>query len=235
LLSTRAGGLGINLTSADTVIFYEVDWNPTADQQAMDRVHRLGQTKQVTVYRMITRGSVEERILQRAKQKHEIQKVVIAGGDFNLKAGEFGNSSEIVSLLLDEGEFDQRLKQQQLDKKALEEQKRLKLKEAEQQRKEERRQKEREKQQAKELKAQQVKARERKPQAPKKKAQVPPVIASTPSQSGSVAPSRGASVPPSVPNSAPHTPGIEFSPQEFLAMHDNSPGYDEAGEEILEV
>ena len=94
--------------SADTVIFYEVDWNPTADQQAMDRVHRLGQTKQVTVYRMITRGSIEEKILQRAKQKHEIQKVVIAGGDF--KAGEFGNSNEIVSLLLDEEEFDTRRK-----------------------------------------------------------------------------------------------------------------------------
>lgn len=48
LLSTRAGGLGINLTAADTVIFYEIDWNPTQDQQAMDRTHRLGQTKEVT-------------------------------------------------------------------------------------------------------------------------------------------------------------------------------------------
>lgn len=48
LLSTRAGGLGINLTAADTVIFYENDWNPTLDQQAMDRAHRLGQTKDVS-------------------------------------------------------------------------------------------------------------------------------------------------------------------------------------------
>ncbi|RKP10561.1 SNF2 family N-terminal domain-containing protein, partial [Thamnocephalis sphaerospora] len=99
LLSTRAGGLGINLTAADTVIFYDSDWNPTVDQQAMDRAHRLGQTRQVTVYRLITTGTIEERILNRAKQKDEIQKVVIAGGDFRpveLK------SREIVSLLMED-------------------------------------------------------------------------------------------------------------------------------------
>ena len=62
LLSTRAGGLGINLTAADTVIFYDSDWNPTIDSQAMDRAHRLGQTRQVTVYRLITKGTIEERI-----------------------------------------------------------------------------------------------------------------------------------------------------------------------------
>jgi chromatin-remodeling ATPase INO80 len=90
LLSTRAGGLGINLTSADTVIFYDSDWNPTIDSQAMDRAHRLGQTRQVTVYRMITRGTIEERIRKRALQKEEVQKVVISGGasggvDFNTR------------------------------------------------------------------------------------------------------------------------------------------------------
>jgi len=99
LLSTRAGGLGINLTAADTVIFYDSDWNPTVDQQAMDRAHRLGQTKQVTVYRLVTRGTIEERILQRAKQKDVIHRVVIAGGDF--KAPDF-NKKEIFSLLMDE-------------------------------------------------------------------------------------------------------------------------------------
>ncbi|KAJ2552240.1 putative DNA helicase ino80 [Coemansia sp. RSA 1933] len=81
LLSTRAGGLGINLTAADTVIFFESDWNPTVDSQAMDRAHRLGQTRQVVVYRLITRGTVEERILERARQKDEIHRIVIAGGD----------------------------------------------------------------------------------------------------------------------------------------------------------
>ncbi|KAG2181239.1 hypothetical protein INT43_008822 [Umbelopsis isabellina] len=99
LLSTRAGGLGINLTAADTVIFYDSDWNPTVDQQAMDRAHRLGQTKQVTVYRLITKGTIEERILMRAKQKDEIQKVVISGGEF--KQVDF-KPREIVSLLLDD-------------------------------------------------------------------------------------------------------------------------------------
>jgi len=55
------------------VIFYDSDWNPTVDQQAMDRAHRLGQTKQVTVYRLICKGTIEERILQRAKEKSEVK------------------------------------------------------------------------------------------------------------------------------------------------------------------
>ncbi|KAI9280180.1 SNF2 family N-terminal domain-containing protein [Umbelopsis sp. AD052] len=116
LLSTRAGGLGINLTAADTVIFYDSDWNPTVDQQAMDRAHRLGQTKQVTVYRLITKGTIEERILMRAKQKDEIQKVVISGGEF--KQVDF-KPREIVSLLLDDEELDTQI-QQQLKRKAQE-------------------------------------------------------------------------------------------------------------------
>jgi len=94
LLSTRAGGLGINLTAADTVIFYDSDWNPTIDSQAMDRAHRLGQTRQVTVYRLITRGTIEERIRKRALQKEEVQRVVIsgqAGGDN--KIVDFNNRS----------------------------------------------------------------------------------------------------------------------------------------------
>ena len=55
------------------VIFYDSDWNPTVDQQAMDRAHRLGQTKQVTVYKLICKGTIEERILQRAKEKSEVR------------------------------------------------------------------------------------------------------------------------------------------------------------------
>ncbi|KAB8349629.1 hypothetical protein FH972_023648 [Carpinus fangiana] len=106
LLSTRAGGLGINLTAADTVIFYDSDWNPTIDSQAMDRAHRLGQTRQVTVYRMITRGTIEERIRRRALQKEEVQRVVISGGagagvDFNTRSRE-NRTKDIAMWLADD-------------------------------------------------------------------------------------------------------------------------------------
>ena len=107
LLSTRAGGLGINLTAADTVIFYDSDWNPTVDQQAMDRAHRLGQTRQVTVYRLICKGTIEERILQRAREKSEIQRMVIQGGSFKGRGGDL-KPKEVVSLLLDDDEIEKR-------------------------------------------------------------------------------------------------------------------------------
>lgn len=64
LLSTRAGGLGINLATADTVIIYDSDWNPHNDLQALARAHRLGQTSSVMVFRLVTRGTIEERMLQ---------------------------------------------------------------------------------------------------------------------------------------------------------------------------
>ncbi|CAM9280539.1 unnamed protein product [Chrysoparadoxa australica] len=69
LISTRAGGLGINLASADTVILYDSDWNPQVDLQAMERAHRIGQTKPVRIYRLVMRGSVEERMVTRAQKK----------------------------------------------------------------------------------------------------------------------------------------------------------------------
>ncbi|CAM1502769.1 Fc.00g075450.m01.CDS01 [Cosmosporella sp. VM-42] len=106
LLSTRAGGLGINLTSADTVIFYDSDWNPTIDSQAMDRAHRLGQTRQVTVYRLITRGTIEERIRKRALQKEEVQRVVIQGGgasvDFSGRRAPENRNRDIAMWLADD-------------------------------------------------------------------------------------------------------------------------------------
>ncbi|KAH0514568.1 DNA helicase INO80 [Microtus ochrogaster] len=123
LLSTRAGGLGINLTAADTVIFYDSDWNPTVDQQAMDRAHRLGQTKQVTVYRLICKGTIEERILQRAKEKSEIQRMVISGGNFK---PDTLKPKEVVSLLLDDEELEKKLRLRQEEKRQQEETNRVK-------------------------------------------------------------------------------------------------------------
>ena len=64
LLTTKVGGLGLNLTGADTVIFMEHDWNPSNDLQAMDRAHRIGQKRVVNVYRLITRGTLEEKIMR---------------------------------------------------------------------------------------------------------------------------------------------------------------------------
>lgn len=100
LLSTRAGGLGINLTAADTVIFYDSDWNPTIDSQAMDRAHRLGQTRQVTVYRLLTRGTIEERMRDRAKQKEQVQQVVMEGKSAIANKEESGNKKKDVAFLL---------------------------------------------------------------------------------------------------------------------------------------
>ncbi|KAK6151316.1 hypothetical protein DH2020_013951 [Rehmannia glutinosa] len=108
LLSTRAGGLGINLTAADTVIFYESDWNPTLDLQAMDRAHRLGQTKDVTVYRLICKETVEEKILQRASQKNTVQQLVMTGGHVQ---GDLLAPEDVVSLLIDDTQLEQKLKE----------------------------------------------------------------------------------------------------------------------------
>ncbi|KAK8660697.1 hypothetical protein V6N13_051612 [Hibiscus sabdariffa] len=77
LLSTRAGGLGINLATADTVIIYDSDWNPHADLQAMARAHRLGQTNKVMIYRLITRGSIEERMMEMTKKKMVLEHLVV--------------------------------------------------------------------------------------------------------------------------------------------------------------
>ncbi|CAG2108130.1 unnamed protein product, partial [Medioppia subpectinata] len=80
LLSTRAGGLGINLATADTVIIYDSDWNPHNDIQALSRAHRIGQANKVMIYRFVTRGSVEERITQVAKKKMMLTHLVVRPG-----------------------------------------------------------------------------------------------------------------------------------------------------------
>jgi len=77
LLSTRAGGLGINLTAADTVVIYDSDFNPQMDLQAMDRAHRIGQKSMVNVYRLITENTVEEKIVERQMNKLKWDSLVI--------------------------------------------------------------------------------------------------------------------------------------------------------------
>ncbi|KAJ3183529.1 hypothetical protein HDU87_006854 [Geranomyces variabilis] len=85
LLSTRAGGLGLNLQTADTVIIFDSDWNPHQDLQAQDRAHRIGQTKEVRILRLITARSVEETILARAQYKLDMDGKVIQAGKFDNK------------------------------------------------------------------------------------------------------------------------------------------------------
>jgi hypothetical protein len=82
ILSTRSGGVGINLTGADTVIFYDSDWNPAIDAQAQDRCHRIGQTRDVHIYRLISQATIEENILKKAYQKRHLDAVVIGDGKF---------------------------------------------------------------------------------------------------------------------------------------------------------
>lgn len=83
ILSTRSGGVGINLVGADTVIFYDSDWNPAMDQQAQDRCHRIGQTREVHIYRLISESTIEENILKKANQKRVLDDLVIQSGSYN--------------------------------------------------------------------------------------------------------------------------------------------------------
>ncbi|KAL3620342.1 Protein CHROMATIN REMODELING 5 [Castilleja foliolosa] len=96
LLSTRAGGLGINLATADTVIIFDSDWNPQNDLQAMSRAHRIGQQEVVNIYRFVTSKSVEEDILERAKKKMVLDHLVIqklnAEGKLEKKEAKKGSS-----------------------------------------------------------------------------------------------------------------------------------------------
>lgn len=103
ILTTRAGGVGLNLTGADTVIFYDTDYNPAVDNQAADRAHRIGQTRPVHVYRLVSEQTVEENILRRANEKRNLESLVISQAGFIPEAIGQGapsarpiNSSEVL-------------------------------------------------------------------------------------------------------------------------------------------
>ena len=99
LLTTRAGGLGINLTSADIVVLFDSDWNPQADLQAMDRAHRIGQTKQVIVFRFVTENAIEEKVLQRAAQKLRLDQLVIQQGRAQQQAKQAASKDELLGMI----------------------------------------------------------------------------------------------------------------------------------------
>ncbi|KAG0668333.1 swr1 complex component [Maudiozyma exigua] len=114
ILSSRSGGLGINLTGADTVIFYDSDWNPAMDKQCQDRCHRIGQTRDVHIYRFVSEHTIESNILKKANQKRQLDNVVIQEGDFttdyfsklsitDLLGGESNNTAVGTKLLFENG------------------------------------------------------------------------------------------------------------------------------------
>ncbi|PVI04088.1 hypothetical protein DM02DRAFT_693875 [Periconia macrospinosa] len=99
LLTTRAGGLGINLTSADIVVLFDSDWNPQADLQAMDRAHRIGQTKQVVVFRFVTENAIEEKVLERAAQKLRLDQLVIQQGRAQQPQKNAASKDELLTMI----------------------------------------------------------------------------------------------------------------------------------------
>merc|ERR1719420_2097747 len=107
LLSTRAGGLGLNLQTADTVIIFDSDWNPHQDLQAQDRAHRIGQRNEVRVLRLMTINSVEERILAAARYKLNMDEKVIQAGMFNQRSTGSERHELLQSILREEKDDDE--------------------------------------------------------------------------------------------------------------------------------
>ncbi|KAG6991267.1 helicase swr1 [Physcia stellaris] len=104
ILSTRSGGLGINLTGADSVIFYDSDWNPAMDKQCQDRSHRIGQTRDVHIYRLVSESTVEVNIMRRARQKTRLDEVVIQEGQFTTDRFQDVTAIDLASSAPDDGD-----------------------------------------------------------------------------------------------------------------------------------
>lgn len=102
LLSTRAGGLGINLMTADTVILFDSDWNPQADLQAMARAHRIGQKNPVTIYRFVSKDTIEEEILERARNKLMLEFITIQRGVTDKEAKDLNNRMQKAGAVVGE-------------------------------------------------------------------------------------------------------------------------------------
>lgn len=115
LLSTRAGGLGLNLQTADTVIIYDSDWNPHQDLQAQDRAHRIGQKNEVRILRLISSNSVEEKILERAQYKLDMDGKVIQAGRFDNKSTNEERDAMLRTLLDSAEAADEMAHQEEMD------------------------------------------------------------------------------------------------------------------------
>jgi SNF2 family DNA or RNA helicase len=107
ILSTRAGGLGLNLQTADTVVIFDSDWNPQMDIQAQDRAHRIGQKQEVRVFRFITQTAIEEEILSKAAFKKNLDEKIIRAGLYNVKYSEHERRKKLEDLLKNEKEEDE--------------------------------------------------------------------------------------------------------------------------------
>ena len=101
--STRSGGIGLNLTGADSIIFYDTDWNPAMDKQAQDRCHRIGQTRTVHIYRLITLSTIEENIFKKSIQKRELNYVVMEDGKFDIDNMQNLNNKLNIQNIIQEG------------------------------------------------------------------------------------------------------------------------------------
>ena len=99
ILSTRAGGLGLNLQTADTVILFDSDWNPQMDLQAQDRAHRIGTLKEVRVYRLVTNGTIEENILSKASFKRNLDEMIIQAGMYNSKSTDMERRQRLEEII----------------------------------------------------------------------------------------------------------------------------------------
>jgi len=120
MLSTRAGGLGINLQAADTVIIFDSDWNPHQDAQAQDRAHRIGQKRAVAVYRLLTQGSVEIEMMEKQISKKKLERMAISGGNFAAPGARRKDFTvdDLKGLLCDDVKLEERAENENSDKLA---------------------------------------------------------------------------------------------------------------------
>jgi TATA-binding protein-associated factor len=113
LLTTHVGGLGLNLTSADTVVFLEHDWNPMKDLQAMDRAHRIGQTRTVNVYRLLMQDTLEQRVMSLQQFKLDVANAVVNSDNVSMAAMDTGQLLDLFGAPTAEAEAAAKQEQQQ--------------------------------------------------------------------------------------------------------------------------